>query len=137
MNASANPTASVGPNNMWQFGRQGTGYKKLKLFEIKWPWKMDCYILRYDVGSSIPWHTDPVSSGQHWRFDLVLWGFHKGGHMMTELLEMSRFGLRRKINVMDRYLVFRSDVNRHCVTTILKGRRYVLSVGWIKGDWRE
>jgi hypothetical protein len=55
----------------WEAGRQGTGYRKLRLGQgPRW----DLYVLDYPAGTSIPTHVDPVPGRQHWRANLRLWG---------------------------------------------------------------
>ncbi len=107
----------------WVKGRQGTGYEKFKIFQFL---NMDCYILRYKEGDSIPWHTDPVPNRKHYRLNIELKKAKLGGLFMT-----------RRINQGSQYIsvphkrinFFRSDIEEHSVTKIKKGSRYVLTFG--------
>jgi hypothetical protein len=56
----------------WQRGRQGTGYDKMLLATASWPIPFDSYLIRYPDGSEIPPHTDPVSTGRHYRLNIGL-----------------------------------------------------------------
>lgn len=107
----------------WQKGRQNTGYEKLKIFQFL---NMDCYILRYNVGDFIPWHTDPVPGRKHFRLNLTLKKAIEGGHFLLHPtgLPDGRIGWRIPFG-----LVFRSDVVPHSVTEIKKGQRIVLTFG--------
>lgn len=69
---------------MWTLGRRGTGYKKLRLFQISWPFGMDGYLLRYDSGDYIPEHTDPVTDKNHYRLNIIIWQSGSGGTFVCE-----------------------------------------------------
>ena len=105
----------------WIKGRQGTGYDKLKLFEIgfKNVCGMDAYILRYKTGDSIPPHTDPVTGKKHFRLNYELKKAHKGGVLEVE----------SPILKIGRLCIFRSDASMHSVSKIEKGLRLVLTIG--------
>lgn len=105
----------------WVKGRQGTGYEKLKLFQFL---NMDCYILRYKKGDSIPWHTDPVPNRKHWRLNIELKRPELGGKLILKAPDM-----RVNTIVDSRIVLFRSDIVKHKVTEIKKGNRYVLTFG--------
>jgi len=105
----------------WEQGRQGTGYKKHKFFEIgnSFFGGMDLYLLKYEEGDSIPVHTDPVKNKKHYRINLELKSARSGGELYVEN-PILRFGP---------LAVFRSDLSRHAVHLVEKGTRYVLSLG--------
>lgn len=105
----------------WVKGRQGTGYEKLKLFQFL---NMDCYILRYKVGDSIPWHTDPVPNRKHYRLNIELKKAESGG----KLWMIPDNNMVHK-HIKERIILFRSDIVPHMVTKIKKGTRYVLTFG--------
>lgn len=107
----------------WQRGRQGTGYDKMLLLTAPWPVPFDSYLIRYPEGSEIPPHTDPVSSGRHYRLNIVLKSPRSGGEFVcaTPLFETRRIKL------------FRPDACEHSVTWVVGGSRYVLSLGWVLG----
>lgn len=111
----------------WELGRQLTGYKKLKLFEFSWPWKMDCYLLRYDVGDEIPWHTDPVPGHQHWRLNIALGMPKVGGYLLVQRDD-------GRVWTADRIVLFRSDIRKHMVTSVVEGQRLVLTFGWLRRE---
>lgn len=100
----------------WIKGRQGTGYEKLKIFQFL---NMDCYILRYNTGDYIPWHTDPVPNRKHYRLNIELVRALIGGRLF----------IGRENPAAGRIVFFRSDLEEHMVTTILKGKRIVLTFG--------
>jgi hypothetical protein len=66
----------------WQRGRQGTGYDKMLLLTARWPLPFDSYLLRYPEGSEIPPHTDPVTTGRHYRLNIVLKSPKSGGEFV-------------------------------------------------------
>lgn len=106
----------------WVSGRQKTGYKKLKLFQF---WRMDCYLLKYEVGDFIPWHIDPVPNHKHFRLNIVLRKAKRGGILAYKLSnEAMDFEL-----IKNRITLFRSDLIEHSVSEIEEGRRIVLTFG--------
>ena len=109
---------------MWKEGRQETGYFKCKLAGGR---RWDCYLLKYPVGSYLPDHIDPVDVGrEHHRINVVLKRAERGGNFYIS--QHPRFAdLSKK-----RIIKFRSDIYRHGLTPVIKGTRYVLSIGWIK-----
>lgn len=106
----------------WQPGRQGTGYAKCLLLTGRWPVPFDCYLLRYRPGQGIPPHTDPVPGSRHYRVNLVLAHGQEGG----------RFQCEAPLYSGRRLHVFRSDQSVHAVEPMVRGTRYVLSVGWLR-----
>jgi hypothetical protein len=104
----------------WTRGRQGTGYDKMLLARAAWPLGFDCYLLRYETGSSIPAHTDPVSNRRHYRLNVVLWRAGAGGD----------FVCAAPIFATERIKFFRPDACEHSVTRVERGTRYVFSLGW-------
>ena len=108
----------------WQRGRQGTGHDKMLLLTAPWPVPFDSYLIRYPEGSEIPPHTDPVSSGRHYRLNVIFKSSPKSGGQFicaTPLFETRRIKL------------FRPDACQHSVTRVVGGSRYVLSLGWVFG----
>jgi hypothetical protein len=101
---------------MWQEGRQGTGYLKLKLFQNNF---MDAYILKFPKGSRVPPHKDPVEGKKHYRMNLIL-RKGKGGE----------FECKETILNLSRLKLFRPDLNEHSVSEVTDGTRLLLSVGW-------
>ncbi|WP_037340007.1 2OG-Fe(II) oxygenase [Saccharospirillum impatiens] len=106
----------------WEKGRQNTGYDKMLLGGGLWPNPFDMYLLRFSEGQEIPPHVDRVKSGEHYRLNLVLKQAKSGG----------QFRCSDPIYESARVKYFRSDVSEHSVSRVLKGSRYVLSIGWIK-----
>ena len=106
----------------WQRGRQLSGYDKMLLLQSYWPLPFDVYLLRFPEGSEIAPHTDPVSKGRHYRVNVILWRAGQGGEFQCSdpLFESARIKF------------FRPDVSTHSVSKVLRGRRYVLSVGWVR-----
>lgn len=99
---------------MWIEGRQGTGYHKLPLVRTS---ILDLYILRYQEGSYIPYHTDPIPNRRHYRVNVELKRAECGGEFEGDML--FHWGRLR---------IFRSD-RPHAVGKIQRGERYVLSLG--------
>jgi hypothetical protein len=106
----------------WQRGRQLSGYDKMLILESYWPLPFDVYILRYPEGSEVAPHTDPVTRGDHYRLNIVVKRANEGGefHCSKALFESARI----------KY--FRPDAAEHSVSKVIRGRRYVLSVGWVR-----
>lgn len=108
---------------VFEEGRQGTGYLKLKLFEFRKILKSDCYLLKFPEGSSIGEHVDPVSEGKHYRLNVVLKRPAVGGLLFCES-PIFRLG--------ERVCFFRPDVSKHSVSKIEKGSRWVFSLGFLR-----
>ena len=107
----------------WQCGRQGTGYDKMLLLTAPWPLPFDSCLIRYPEGSEIPPHTDPVTSGRHYRLNVILKSPRSGGEFVCA---QPLFQTRR-------IKLFRPDACEHSVTRVVGGSRYVFSVGWVLG----
>ncbi|SEA41965.1 hypothetical protein [Microbulbifer marinus] len=107
----------------WQKGRQKTGYEKMLLAAAHWPIKFDCYLLRFPQGCEVPPHMDSVTSGKHYRLNIVLRKAKKGG----------QFVCAAPIYQSSRVKFFRPDICEHSVTKVEQGNRYLLSIGWING----
>lgn len=106
----------------WQKGRQNTGYDKMLLGGGAWPNPFDIYLLRFREGDEIPPHVDQVKSGAHYRLNLILKRSESGGE----------FCCRDPIFESARVKYFRSDLSEHSVSRVVKGNRYVLSIGWVR-----
>lgn len=107
----------------WEKGRQKTGYDKMLLGGFLWPIPVDVYLLKFSEGQEIPPHTDAVNNGKHFRLNLVLKSAKQGGEFKCEapIFETNRIKL------------FRPDKSEHSVTQVVKGQRYLLSIGWVIG----
>lgn len=105
----------------WQKGRQDSGYEKLKLISNPWILPFDLYLLRFPEGSEVPYHTDPISDGAHYRCNLYLKKADKGGEFLCD----------RTIFSSRILTIFRPDVYMHAVTKVESGCRYVLSFGFV------
>lgn len=109
----------------WLDGRQpGVEYKKFCfLYTRIRNWGFDGYILKYEPGTRLPFHKDPVD-GEMWRLNITLWGksvfFIKntGGHSVGYRL------YTRRINL------FRPDIQSHALHVTTK--TYKLSLGFAK-----
>jgi len=112
----------VGNLFCWQKGRQKTGYDKMLLGGLYWPIKFDCYLLRFPEGSEVSLHTDKVETGNHYRLNIILRNANEGGEFICD----------SPIYQSKRIKLFRPDVCAHSVTKVLKGCRYVFSIGWIR-----
>ncbi|TXI85142.1 MAG: 2OG-Fe(II) oxygenase [Crocinitomicaceae bacterium] len=106
----------------WEDGRQNTGYKKIKLLESK-RFLFDVYLLYYSEETLIPRHTDKVDQGRHYRLNCTIKKAVIGGKFLLEA---------KPIFSWWRFVVFRPDLDTHCVSKIIKGYRVVLSIGWVK-----
>ena len=106
----------------WEEGRQQTGYMKKCLINSK-RFKFDVYLLKYPEGSYIPAHIDSaiIPFHEHHRVNIILKEADLGGNFYVN--EKKQYG---------RYHRFRPDQVEHEVTTIHRGTRWVLSVGWNK-----
>jgi len=106
----------------WERGRQKSGYDKMLLCGAMWPIKFDTYLLKFPKGSEIAPHTDKVDSGKHYRLNIVLKSADIGGE----------FKCTNPIFETKRIKLFRPDVSEHQVSRVVKGSRYLLSIGWVK-----
>jgi hypothetical protein len=102
-------------------GRQESGYEKMLLMTAPWPIPFDMYILRFRVGDHIPPHTDPVTNRRHYRLNIVVRKASEGGEFLCE----------DAIFETERIKFFRPDRSRHAVSQIVRGSRWVLSVGFV------
>lgn len=100
----------------WQDGRQGTGYRKLLIFQ---KWFFDCWIIDYPIGSFIPTHTDPVPGKKHYRLNIKLCG--EDGFIGKNIFKF--WGV----------YFFRPDIEPHSVAEV-KTRRILLSLGFATKD---
>lgn len=103
----------------WEHGRQKTDYLKFKVFSSNFL-LMDLYLLKFPKGSKIPFHRDTVSFGNHYRLNIIVWPFFKGGKFQCE---------KTIIKIPNFLYLFRSDKYKHGVSKITKGTRYVISFG--------
>lgn len=106
---------------LWEKGRQGTGYLKMKIASGK-TW--DCYLLKYPKGTMIGEHLDPVPGREHHRINFTFKRANGGWFFKVINGECVRF--------TQRYIKFRPDIETHGVTQVRSGTRYVLSIGWVK-----
>lgn len=88
----------------------------------KFPIGHDILFLKYPIGSSISWHKDEVDNGDHYRLNIVLNSSFRGGEFKTEKDVLFSFGP---------ITFFRPDKNKHKVTKIKDGTRYVFSFGFV------
>ena len=103
----------------WVDGRRKSGYQKMKIFWSE-RFRFDLYLLRFNPGSYISSHVDPVVDGRHYRLNIYLKKAKIGGEF--------RHG---QVIFKNRFMTFfRPDVSFHSVTEVVEGTRYVLS-RWI------
>lgn len=113
----------------WVKGRGIGGYSKYGLFESK-RYKLDCYLIYYQQGSSVHPHCDPAphpyKDHEHHRVNITLIRPEAGGRFKF-------VGHGKKIVEFPkgRIVRFRPDDVRHWVTPVAKGYRLVLSFGWL------
>lgn len=96
----------------WVDGRQGTGYRKLLLWQGR---TSDCYLIDYPPYTHISTHTDPVLDKRHFRLNILLWG---QDNFRGETLFSTK-----------RIKLFRPDISPHSVEEVSR-RRIIFSVGW-------
>ncbi len=108
----------------WEAGRQLSGYDKMFLLGSNYWLKFDLYLLRFKEGSYIQPHTDKVAHGKHYRLNIVLKNAAAGGEFYCgdPIFETKRIKL------------FRPDICEHSVSNVLKGNRYLLSLGWVRNN---
>jgi hypothetical protein len=104
----------------WQEGRSGGGYRKLTIFECRFPLCWDMHILHIPTGSHVAPHTDPVTGMSHWRLNVLLKKSKEGGEFVTE----------SSVIDLPRIKLFRPDISKHMVTEVTKGDRVCLSIGF-------
>lgn len=108
----------------WERGRQKSGYDKMLLCGATWPIKFDTYLLKFPEGSEVRPHTDKVKLGKHYRLNIVLRNAQVGGEFicLNPIFETKHIKF------------FRPDVCEHQVSKVVKGNRYLLSIGWVKNN---
>lgn len=104
----------------WEKGRQNSGYFKFKIIQSK-ILKLDIYLLKFPKNSFIKTHKDEVLKGKHFRLNIIIKKAKVGGIFYLE-------GKKQK----GRFHSFRPDIQKHSLSKIQDGTRYVLSIGWIK-----
>ena len=102
----------------WGYGKHDTGYRAFTLVYSKLL-NLDCYIIKYKQGASIPKHKDAVKDGRHYRLNWEFWKAENGGEFRCKTI-WSLFG---------RVHFFRPDLEYHEVSEVTKGTRYILSIG--------
>lgn len=104
----------------WEYGRQGTGYRKLKLFISEWL-RADAYILHLPAGSYAPPHTDYVPFAEHHRVNITLRGdVWMGTPSAAKVFRLGRW-----------FSYFRPDITDHWTVPVVKDT-YILSIGWCR-----
>lgn len=104
----------------WGYGKHNTGYRAFTLIYSK-RFLLDCYILHYCKGASIPPHKDPVRKGNMYRLNIEIWKAKKGGVFHCNSL----------FSLFNRIYFFRPDLEKHYVTPVEEGSRWVFSIGKI------
>lgn len=98
----------------WESGRQGTGYRKLRLWQSDRLFS-DAYLIDYPPHTRIPTHVDKVPGKRHYRINILLWGQDNFRGETLFSLGPLKF--------------FRPDISPHSVEEVSR-RRLVLSIGW-------
>lgn len=107
----------------WVDGRQNGGYQKMLIYQFSLFGKgFDCYLLRYKELDEIPAHTDPVPGKKHYRLNIELKHATIGGDLFF-------YQKRQWKHQYKKYVLFRSDLQPHKVTKVIKGERLVLTFG--------
>lgn len=108
----------------WQSGRQqDCEYHKFPLWYFRiWKLGFDAYILKYEPDSFLPWHTDKVENGKHWRMNINITG---AASFIIIKNDTPFFYLQRKI------IIFRPDVFSHSLKVGNK-KCIKLSIGLVK-----
>ncbi len=104
----------------WKLGRQNTGYYKHCIFSSKFL-KLDSYILKFEPGTSVPWHIDPTKLGKHYRANISIKPMNV------------HFKNKPFIN-FKRFHFFRPDINPHSMDEVTGSTLYILSIGKVITD---
>mgnify|MGYP003718593583 CR=1 FL=1 len=99
----------------WEGGRQGGGYRKMKLAQIFN--RADCYLIQYPEGFELPEHRDETPHGRHFRLNIFLKG--EGDFYAEDVIAQGR-----------NWALFRPDIATHGVRDITS-KRTVLSFGCV------
>ena len=83
--------------------------------------EFDAYLLRFPMGAEIPPHRDQVTSGRHFRLNIILKKSRSGGEFICE----------KSLVNLPRIKLFRSDLYENAVTKVQGSSRYVLSMGCV------
>lgn len=81
--------------------------------------KADCYLIHYPQGASIPPHKDKVKDGNMYRLNIEIWKSKRGG----------KFRCNNVFSLFNRIYLFRPDIEKHSVTEVEEGSRWVFSIG--------
>lgn len=108
----------------WVEGRQKSGYDKICLVLGSF---FDVHLLRFKVGAEIAPHVDTVTSGRHFRLNIIYRKANEGGLFKCENM----------IFETDRIKLFRPDIETHSVSEVKFGVRRVLSIGWVLNESKK
>lgn len=79
-------------------------------------------LVTYPEGHRVPHHNDPMGEGSYYKLNFVLKKPAEGGVFSTERVMFSFF---------NRIILFRPDLYDHSVSTIVRGKRVLLSVAFL------
>lgn len=105
----------------WQSGRQKSDYKKILIF-LSTRLSVDCWLIYYPSGVSLPRHSDKINGRIHYRYNFTLVKPAAGGELRSS-------GPIQRAGRLD---FFRSDVPHWATKT--NGWRLVLSFGYAPLD---
>ena len=109
----------------WERGRnytKGRPYYKFTIYSFKWI-RCDCHLILFPKGSSMGLHTDPIDIRyNHHRVNIVLRAATRGGQLFIGSNSLIRAG---------RFVYFKPDIQSHKVIEVIRGKRLVLSFGWL------
>lgn len=76
-------------------------------------------LVTYPEGHSVMRHHDPMGSGRYYKFNIVMIKPEEGGVFEADRVICS---------VFNRIILFRPDLYEHGVSTIIRGKRVLLSI---------
>ena len=106
----------IGAKMKWETGRQNNSYLKKSIITLPF---LDLHIIKYPTGSYIKTHTDKIKNKKHFRLNIVLKQPDMGGKAYH----------KSYIFKTNRICLFRPDISPHRVNKIIKGTRYIISLG--------
>jgi hypothetical protein len=82
-------------------------------------WRLSVNLVTYPEGHHVRRHNDPIGGGSYYKLNFVLIKPEKGGVFETDRVIFSLF---------KRVILFRPDLYDHSVSTIVRGKRVLLSI---------
>ena len=114
----------------WKIGEKGKNYFKFKIFEINFPFFLDCFLLKLLPDQYIPPHVDEIPEKFKNKYTIL-----KRLNIFIRLPKQGGYYIISRNNkekyIFDRFNITISNIETHSVTKILEGSMIILTIGWL------